>query len=173
MTAIGPSRSARDMLKWLESEDIPNDERSFWQFLCYSAECYPQQYIPPLHKPVSRPRIHKQVGCRLDRRNGAEGEPVPCKLWLFDGSDSGSSAVLRPGAAGDDFAEALLTAKYRSCFIVFGEGGRIELRLIATQLAGRLIELGYTIDVLMGGGRLKALIVKKGRHRGYLCCWES
>lgn len=173
MSTGAPSRSALDMLKWLEPEQLEHDEREFWRYLCTKAECYPWKYIPPLHKPSWSSRIHQLVGAKIDRRNGVDGQPVPTRLWIFGGSDHDSVTNLQGTSAADAFAGALLTAQFRSSFIVFAEGGRVELRLIATQLAGRLLELGFTIDVLMGGSRLKALIIKKGKHRWYLCCWES
>ena len=167
------SRSATDCIRYLEGEDLPSDELAFWRYLSVKARRYPWKYIPPFRKPKGSSRVRRLLGCRIRTGNDASGQPVPRVLHISDGA-SDVSVVVGDGSNGADaFANLVLAKANRSAFVIFANGGRVELRLIAQRWGQRLMELGFTIDVLMGGSKLKALIVKKDRHRWYLADWSS
>lgn len=167
------SRSATDCLHWIEASGVRGEELAFWQYLAVSAQRYPIQFIPPFKRPTGKTNVRRIIGCHIGTRNNASGQPVPRMVQLYDGASYRELDVDNGAMGADVFADAALTKASRSAYFVFRDGGRIELRLIAQQWAQRLNELGYTVDVLMGGSRLKALIIKRGRHRWYLVCWES
>lgn len=162
-----------DCLAWLGGEDLAADEAAFWAYLGNHAERYPVRFIPPFKAPKGPARVRRIIGCGIRTRNDARGQPVPRLLQLYDGASLQSVAVDNGAVGAAVFADRTLTKANRSAYIVFANGGRVELRLIAQQWASHLIELGYTVDVLMGGSRLKALLIRKGRHVWYLCCAES
>lgn len=167
------SRSATDALSYIQSFGPSSDELAFWQYLAIKAERYPVPFIPPFKKPQGSPHVRRIIGCAIRTRNDASGQPVPRMVFLYDGTSHRKLDVDNGSMGADAFAHEALTKANRTAYFVFRNGGRVELRLIAQQWSQRLNELGYTVDVLMGGSRLKALIVKKGRHRWYLVCWES
>lgn len=167
------SWSAQNCLDWLEGENLDSSELAFWTYLARKAKRYPCEYIPPLTKTRGPCRVRRLLGCRIRTGNDTRGQPVPRLLQLYDGT-SDVAVDVGPGSDGADaFVSAVLTKAHRSAFVVFANGGRVELRLIAQRWGQRLMEMGFTIDVLMGGGKLKALILKRDRHRWYLTDWES
>lgn len=167
------SRSATDCLMWLEGEPLGRDELSFWQFLAASATRYPVKYIPPFKKQAGSGHVRSLIGAHIGTGNDASGQPVPRVLQLYDGASYRAVDVSDGAMGADVFANEALTKARRSAFLVFSRGARVELRLIAQRWGKRLIELGYTVDILMGGSQLKALIIKRGRHRWYLTDWKS
>lgn len=167
------SRSAGDCIRWLECENLKADERAFWHYLGNKAQRYPVRFIPPFHKPKGVARVHNIIGAEIIRGNDRSGQPMARGFRLYSRGLQGSGIDVAHRGGADEFVSFALSKSLRSCYFVFRHGGRVELRLIAQQWAARFIELGYTVDVLMGGGTLKALIVKRGRHRWYLCCWAA
>lgn len=167
------SRSATDCLLWLQGEDLADDELAFWQFLAVKAKRYPAKYIPPLKKPKGKPHVRRIIGGYLGTVNDASGQPVPRVLRLYDGASDSTVVVSERPDGADEFARTALTFSHRSAFIVFANGERRALRIIIQRWANRLNELGFILEPLIGGSRLRALIIKKGRHRWYLCDWEA
>lgn len=175
LSTEGLSKSAEDARQWAKGETLTDEERSAWEYLCSRAEPYPRgEFIPPFRAPDGPARTRGIVGARLDSvPSEREGYPTPAALWAI-GEDFERRVVL-DGSERDafTFAESLLCTATRSKLIVFANGSKHDLRLIAQRWGLALDQLGYSVDMLVNGGNLRALIIKKGKHRWYLVDWAS
>jgi hypothetical protein len=130
--------------------------------------------IPPFRAPTGPSRVRGIVGARLDTVPGErEGYPVPAALWAF-GEDFERRVIL-DGSDADvaKVAEALFCTATRSKLIVFQHGAKHDLRLIAQRWGLALDRLGFAVEMMVNDGNLRALVIKRGRHRWYLVDWQS
>ncbi len=169
------SKSSEDAYNYALGEGLDDDTLDAWRFLCESATPYPAgEFIPPFRAPTGPARTRGIIGAHLDSRRGErEGYPIPSALWLSDGSNGQYNRLSGTADDVDTVSQALFTKENRSKLIVFKHGAKSELRLIAQRWGLALDALGFTVELMVNGGKLRAIIVKKSKHRWYLVDWQG
>lgn len=169
------SKSAEDAWKYAQGEGLDDSQLVAWRELCQSAYPYPAgEFIPPFRKNDRPIRTRGIIGASIYSDVGERyGYPVPRTLWLSDDQHEEEVRFTDSLDDVDNLCATLFTKETRSKFIVFKDGAKTELRLIAQRWGIELDRRGYAVELMVNGGHLRAIIIKKSKHRWYLVDWQG
>lgn len=159
------------MGRYARSFALEEDEAQAIDHLLGFQHFYPtDKYIPPMRPPrradKARPVFVAQIVA--DERDEFE-DPTPLAIELADDEVTETVPLVGVENPAEELARVLFRHRHRASYIGFWRGARHDFHLLFRHYAAGLIALGFSLQPLAAGASIKAVIVKKGRTRWWLC----
>lgn len=146
-------------------------ERAAWSWIFDRLDAYPDdRRIQPLRPPARTEKPRRFVAAHLLTEGvSADGTPEPVALGWTSGKMPGRVRLGESDQDARTIASALFTDSHRGALVVFPDGAAQTFALMLRLYARTWVRDGYTIEPLVAGATVKALLVRRARHSWALC----
>ena len=149
-------------------------ERAAWTWILEHMEAYPTgptvRRLQPLRPPTRPEKGRRMVAAHFVTAPDPEGGvPVPTALLWTAGMMPKRVVLDLESGAAEKVAAALFTDTHRGALIAFPDGAVQAFAVMLRRYARTWVRLGYTIEPLVAGAAIKALLIRRARHSWALC----